>query len=458
MGRALREGGAPVFWTVNGTQIKAREYARFVFPVALEHGVTMAVGILLSALMGGVSRSALAAASVPNQVINVYNALFSLLTSGAAVITSRLLGAGDRREAGRTIEGSMLMAVAASVAMALLSLLLAEPFMRLLMPSAEAELLNESVVYFRVLILSFPFLAVYNVLSSVMRAADNSRSPMLAAFAMNAVQVAAIMALMRGLRMGMTGAALSYLLCRMAGAGLLFFICLKEHERFRVTVKGMATPRKEILKRILRVGLPTSVESGFVQMGYLVANMLVIGLGTWRATVFNISNSLLGMASMPSAISTATVTTFVGHQLGAGDKPGAKRSALRILAVGFAVSMTLSFSIAALGVPLSGLYTDDMETARESARMLWILIGYNICSISINTLDPALRVGGDVKYVMWQTTLCVWLIRIPLSWLMAYRMDMGVAGILWANILSLAVRMAAGWIRFAKGKWMNMRV
>ena len=437
---------------------KARDYIRFVAPVTLENMATIGVGILLSTLIGGVSPSALAAASVPNQVMNVYIALYSLLTSGSAVLTSRLLGAGDRREASRTIEQSVFLAVLTSLAMMALSLALAAPAMRLMMPSAEAELLRESTAYFRMLALSLPFLTLYNVLACVMRAADNSRSPMIAAFVMNGVQVAAMLALLRWAHMGMTGAGLSYLLCRVAGAGLLFWICLREHGRFRVTLRGMMKPRGELLRRIARVGLPTTVESGFVQFGYLAASMLVIGLGTWRATVFNISNSLLTIASLPSTVSASTVTTFVGHKLGAQDRAGAKKSALKILASCFAVSMTLSFTIALLGERLSLLYTSDIETARESARMMWILIAFNVCSISINTLDPALRVGGDVKFVMWQTTLCVWLLRIPLSWLLAYRLDWGVEGILWANIISLTARMVCGWVRFHQGKWLEMRV
>lgn len=434
-----------------------KDTIRFVLPITLENTATIFLGIVLSMLVGGVSVSALAAASVPNTLMNVYSSMFSVLTIGSAGLTSRFLGAEEKAEAGKTIEQSVLLGVVASVILGLVSMVLAKTILGLLMPNAEEALLQESAAYFRMLALSFPFLAMYSTLASIMRAAGDSKSPMIASFLMNGVQFAGIFVFLNGMKLGMTGAGLSYLVCRMAGAGMMFWVCLKEKNLFMVRPKNMLAFDGRIIRRIVRFGIPTTVESTLMQTGYLVANTTAVGLGTTAATVYQIATSLLSFASLPSAICGPIVTTYAGHSLGARNKEGARRVTLQILAWGGVISMILSVGIAMLGVPLGLMYTEDPAIARESMKMMWVLIGYNICSISINVLDPALRVGGDVKFVMWQTNIGVF-IRLGLTWLLGNFLGFGVIGIFMANILSLVVRTVLGWYRFLLGKWLNMQV
>ena len=81
-----------------------------------------------------------------------------------------------------------------------------------------------------------------------------------------------------------------------------------------------------------------------------------------------------------------------------------------------------------------------------------------IPAISLNTLDPQLRAGGDVKYVMYVSIIAVWIIRLPATWLFCYYWRMGAQGVLWANTLSLTFRMICNMARFIRGKYLYMRV
>ena len=63
-----------------------------------------------------------------------------------------------------------------------------------------------------------------------------------------------------------------------------------------------------------------------------------------------------------------------------------------------------------------------------------------------------------MKFVLAETVIGVWLVRLPLSWLLGYKLGMGIIGIYWANIISLAVRAATGLWRYHGTKWMYKRV
>ena len=89
---------------------------------------------------------------------------------------------------------------------------------------------------------------------------------------------------------------------------------------------------------------------------------------------------------------------------------------------------------------------------------MWILLVMDIAGISINAIDPQLRAGGDVKYVMIITLTAVWLIRLPLTWLFSFHFDMGVMGIFLANTISLYYRAILGLVRHRGNQWIKKKI
>ena len=120
--------------------------------------------------------------------------------------------------------------------------------------------------------------------------------------------------------------------------------------------------------------------------------------------------------------------------------------------------MSLGIFTALLGTKLTSLYTKDIRIAGICAALLWVQLGYQLFGGSINSLDPALRAGGENRFVMLQSAIGVWLIRLPFSWLMGYTLGMGIWGIYWANLISLASRAASGCIKRAKNDWIHKEI
>ena len=107
------------------------------------------------------------------------------------------------------------------------------------------------------------------------------------------------------------------------------------------------------------------------------------------------------------------------------------------------------------GTPLSGLYSSDPAAISESAGLLWLLVVMDIAGVSINGIDPQLRAGGDVKYVMCVTLFAVWGIRLPLTWLFCFKIHLGVPGIFLANAISLYFRAVMGFVRHCGTRWIK---
>lgn len=107
---------------------------RFTLPVVAENVLTIFIGLLFSRIISTISASALAAIGMSNTVMAVVSALFSVVTTGAAVLISRQIGAQDGLGAAETIEQSLFLALVSSLALTALCMLTAQPMLRLLMP------------------------------------------------------------------------------------------------------------------------------------------------------------------------------------------------------------------------------------------------------------------------------------------------------------------------------------
>ncbi len=431
---------------------------RFVIPVTIENMVTVLIGIVFSTLMGKISSSALAATNTANLIINLYASMFSLLSVGSAVLTARLIGARETRDASRTIEQSIFLTAALSLLFTVASMAGASAVMRLSMPRADDQLYQEAVRYFRILSLSIPGLMLGNVLMSVLRASGNSRAPLATAVVVNCSLILFAYLFIVVFPLNVLGAALAFVLCRVMGGAMALFIVVRSRLNFYIRVRNIFMPHIETIRRIIKIGLPTTFEQTFIQIGYIVANALVVGLGTSQATVYNVANSLNSFANIPLSVAAALSTTFVGQMIGAQRQREAKKLGLKLLFSFMPIVLAFYFTVALLSHRLSGLYTNDPSVVSGAVGASWFLILYATPVMSVNVVDPCLRAGGDVKYVMFQTFLGVWGVRLPLTWLFSYVLDMGIDGVYLANILSLTLRAALGLIRYAREKWLYRKV
>jgi putative MATE family efflux protein len=381
-----------------------------------------------------------------------------MLTNGSAALTARMIGANDSGEASTIIEQSIFLTVVGSILLTIIFAFGAPLFIRILMPSAEKVLFDDTVSFFRILILSFPFLMIYTVLASILRSSGNSFISMITAVVINIIQLLSSYILIVKFHTGITGAGVSYIIGRFFGMLMILTAALRNHTNFYVNIRNIIKPKYEVFKRIFRLGFPTTIEQILVQSGYLIANAMAIGLGIRLATIHQVSNTVYTFFSFPQGICSIVGMVTVGQLIGAKEYHTARKTVKNILIIGMASSLAICLLLSIRGESITALYSSDASVISESAKLLWVLTVLCIPAISINVIDPVLRTGGDSKYVMYSTIIGVWIFRVPLTYILCYHFDLGVFGIFLANIISLFVRATLGLIRYRKGNWLHIQI
>ena len=431
---------------------------RFMLPVMLENIFSIFISMAFSRIISGISGSALAAIGMANTIMNVIYGAFAVVITGGAVLISRHIGAGDRKQAASTTGQAITFAAVSSLAVTLLCIVTSRWVLRLLMPTAEDALFDEAVRYYCFLMGSLPFHVLIGVLGGAMRAMGNSRMPMIVGVITCGLLWVFGWIFVVLIPLVEIGAGLAYICCRVVGTGIALYALMHDHRYFTLRIKDLLHFDLSIIRRIMNIGLPVAAETVFCSLGYMLANSMSIALGTMEASTYQIMNTLNGFIGLPQSICNVVALSVVGRLIGAQDFKGARKNGRTIWLVGLGANIVLGTIITVFATPLSGIYSADPDVIALSSKLMWILIVMGLPAVSINAIDAQLRAGGDVKYVMMSTMTGVWLIRLPLTYLFCFVWDLGVLGIYGANTIALYYRAALGLLRHRTDKWLTKKV
>ncbi len=426
---------------------------RFAFPVILENIFTVFIGLVFSSVLGKISASSLAAAGTGNQVISCVTAFFCIVSTGASIMAALSTGKGDRKKTSEVVEHTVFLTPIVSVFVTVVLLIVSEPLMRLLMPGADEAFFKEGLSYFRVVALSLPGLMADNTFLSILRSAGESRVPLICMVIMNVIQIIAAFIFVSVFKMQLVGAGLAYVVCRYAGMLALGYAIFRHNRAFKITLKGILSPNLALVKRIFSVGAPNVIDGIAVQGGYILINSMLIGLGKNDSSIYNVLQTLISFSGICQPIVSVSVTTLTGHKIGAGDIKSARNTFRRILMIGLIATVVLSAVLILFPSFFTGLFTDDPFIHKESARLIALTLLFAIPAVAVNASEPGVRVGGMSKHVAVTCTLCVWLIRVPLTWLFCYKFTLGVPGVFYANTIACYTRATLATIMIHSKRW-----
>jgi putative MATE family efflux protein len=213
-----------------------------------------------------------------------------------------------------------------------------------------------------------------------------------------------------------------------------------------------------LVKRIMRVGLPTGVEMLAWRVGMMVFARAVASLGTVAVAAHVVVWRTESFAFMPGLGFAIAATALVGQSLGAGDPLRAERTGY----ITFQLAALLMGSIGLLLVlfprPFLGLFTSDPEVIQTAIPVLRIICAVEVLQAAAFVFAGALRGAGDTLYPMLVTLILMWVVRVPLALVLGLVLGMGLAGA-WAGMaLDLSLRGIIYYFRFRRGRWKLIEV
>ena len=437
----------------------AKDLRKLILPLIVEQFLAVTIGMADTIMVASTGEAAMSSVSLVDAINILLINIFSALATGGAIVASQYLGREDNKRANVAAKQLMLVTTAMSAFIMAVCLIGRNPILDLIFGKIEPEVMDNCRVYFFWSALSYPFLAVYNAGAALYRSMGNSKVSMLTSTLMNAINIAGNALLIFGFHMGVAGAAIASLFARMVGAVLI--TCLLRFKPHVIQLEAVFKLdfQPEMIKNILKFGVPTGLENGMFQIGRLMTQGLVATFGLTATTANAIGMSLSAFPQIPGTAIGLAMVTVVGQCIGARRQEEAKRYTLKLTGLAYLAMGALNLVMLALLPVVIGIYNPSPATAALARELMLYCIACTILLWPASFVLPnGLRAAGDVRFTMTVSIVSMWAFRIGFSYLLAKGLQMGVLGVWIAMTIDWAFRILCFAIRFFRGKWMNKQL
>jgi len=442
----------------------SRQVWVLALPMLGEQIGSFLVGMVDVWLAGWLSKEATGAVGTGGYMSWFTMLAFTLVSTGAAALVARCFGARDFRTAKRALNQSLVLALLLGVPVSVLVYVLAPPMADLFSQTDAARGLFTT--YVRIDALGYAAFGALLICGAVLRAAGDTRSPMLIMLAVNVLNPLVSAALVFGWlglpRLGVTGIALGTVAARWLGGGLIILVLARGLHGLRLEWREL-WPDAAILRRILRVGLPAAGDAGLLWAGQLFFLLIIVHTATGDASTVNYAAHMIAMRmeaiSYLPAVAWATAgATLVGQYLGAGSKQLAARSGhvAALQTAGLTTLIGLSFFTLAELI-FRGMSNDPAVWAVGTPAFRLLAFIQPFLGVAI-VYTAVLRGAGDTRVTMVFSLIGSFLLRIPVAYLCGIVLGGGLIGAwigMWADNLAKCL---LGLGRFLHGGWQRVKV
>ena len=296
------------------------------------------------------------AVSVGSQVMHMLTVMLVGLAMGATVSIGQAVGGGDHRGVSRCIGNTVTLFMGLSVVLTGVLLCLTRPIVSVM--STPAEAVEGTVAYLTICFLGIPFITAYNIISSIFRGLGDSRSPMYFIAIACAANIALDYLFMGAMDLGPAGAALGTTLAQTVSVAVSLFVILRRDMGVRIH-KSDLRPDGAVMKKILKIGIPVTLQDGFIQVSFIIITIIANRRGLTDAAAVGIVEKIMSFLFLIPSSMLSTVSALGAQNIGAG-KP--KRA---IATLGYAIALASAFSAVVVIViqttaePVVALFTDS---------------------------------------------------------------------------------------------------
>lgn len=436
-----------------------RDLYRLIIPLFIEQFLAIFVGLADSIMVASVGETAVSAVSLIDTIMVLLINIFTALATGGAIVAGQALGRKRQDDSCEAAEQTLLFSAAFSVIIMLLVYAGKWLILHVVFGKIEPEVMANCNLYLMIVTASIPFLAVYNSGAAMYRAMGDSRTPMLMSLVMNGINLAGNAILLYGFGRGVEGAAIPTLLSRVfAGIWMLFLIRNPQKIIHVRTLLGIRL-KWPVLKKILHIGIPFSLENSMFQLGKILVLSLVSGFGTSSIAANAVCNSVCGFAILGGMSMGYALSSISAQCVGTGDYVQVRYYTRKLMKYSYGGVILMNIIIVTALPFIIGIYSLSPETGEIARRIIeyHAVLAVLIWPLSF-TLPNTLRAANDVGYCMWISIISMWIFRIGFSFVLGKYAGMGVFGVWVAMTIDWAVRGVFFVSRYRGKKWEMKKV
>jgi len=395
-------------------------------PVFAEESYSMLISAVITAIIGNLGADDLTALSLAILVQSSAMAVIGVIGTGAAVLAARELGTGNLSLLRQITSHTLALGLLAGAVLALAGHQAASYLHYFVDTDSSIALLTEELL--KPLVLFAPPMLFTWLGKSILRGMGQTRLAFIISVVNNTVTVVATIALVYGCRPGpgvfgaVWGAGLGALVSAVSTLAIL-----GSHKPLKLRLRHIYSINPAIATRIIRISLPVAWEQVALQLGFTLYSFELVNVGAKQFAANQIAQQLEGIPLIIGIGFSAAVLTAVGQSLGKNLPRVAEQFTRFTLCLTMVAMTALCAALSLVSEPLSRLFAKDPDVITWSATCIRLAILEQPTMAATMILGNALRGSGDTRWPAFSTIVGMWLVRIPLTYLLITDLDYSIA-------------------------------
>lgn len=419
----------------------SRHLAALAGPILVETVLIMMLGAVDTFMLSRHSDDSVAAVGVVNQLINFVLLIFEVISIGTSILCSQYIGAGLRNKVVQVVGISLVFNLASGLFFSFILYRFAGPVLGMM--GLRAELLPEGLSYMKI-VGGFAFLQALSLaISAALRSADKAVYPMAVSAAVNVLNIFGNYTLIFGKfgmpALGVTGAALSTVICRGVSVVLLFILLRKKHIRHFPKELFSPFPWRE-LGNLLKIGIPSAGEHISYSLSQIVITYFINMMGNAALATRSYCQNVVMFGYVFSLAVAQGGAIVIGHLVGMRKTRAAFVLGKRILRVVVTASFSFALIMALCGRFLLSFLTSNPEIIAAGCAVLWVDVLVETGRAMNFFGVQSLRAAGDIYFPVTVGIVVCWTVSVGFSYIFGIAMAGGIAALWCAFFLDENVR------------------
>ena len=434
-----------------------KDLISLIVPLVMETTLFITVGMADGMMVAYLGEASVSAVSMVNLLNAFLQNIFIAISVGGIVTASQSLGRKDRNAACRIAGQTIFVEVIVATSIAILVLLFRRRLLTLIFGGLEPVVMEKCVTYLTITALANPFIGLVSACNSMFRTQNKSNIALMNSLWTNFFNICGNAILIFVFKLDVAGAAYATLVARIIPSVIAFCrltspkyeIFFNIHEKFHLSFS--------IIKKILYIGIPTSIENSMFTFGRVLTASLVARYGTKETAAFAVAAHLDNFAILVGSGMNTAIVTVIARCVGAGIESQLRYYVKKMMLwahIGHAANCVMVLALAPF---LMSLYSKlNPETIQLVWKLLFIHVGFGLFIWTDSfTFPGVLRAMNDVRYTMVASLTSMFLIRLGLSYVFAPIVHSGALAVWIAMVCDWVVRISLFYGRYFSGGWRN---
>ncbi len=391
-------------------------------PIMLQNMLVSSFSLVDTLMVSQLGDIQLSATGMAGQWTWLYNMVLFGISSGAAVFVSQYWGNGNKKGIHRTTGIAVTSGVLISIAFMLAGILIPEKIIYIF--NQDERVIEQGALYLRYAALSYPALALTNILGSVLRSAEHPKLPMIvsgiSAF-MNAI-LNYILIFPAGL--GVKGAAIATVISAWIGPVLIIALSIALRNILYAKLSDIFSFDAHALGEFFKKAMPVIINESMWGLGTVAYNVIFSNIGYEEFGAITIVRTFENFSFCFFLGFCNACCVLVGKSIGAGEIREGIRDSKRYMLIFPILSIIVGGAIILLRQPLVSIFNLGANISAYTIETAeWILVIYGawiiIRNIPYLTIVGIFRPGGDTRFGMIIEIFVLWLFSVPMTYIAA---------------------------------------